>query len=80
MAKEPDKPRARTILTGAAQPVSNSVERARAYLKDRPGPSSPPSRRKAARKRPLEIVEESPPEGDTAELEGEELPKGLPED
>jgi hypothetical protein len=63
MAKEPDKPRARTILTGAARPVEDAVERAQGILKDRPGPSRPPSQeRKAVRKRPPEIEEEPPPD------------------
>ena len=41
---KPDKSTPRTILTGAAQPVTNSVERARKLLGDRPEPSAPPPR------------------------------------
>ena len=52
MAKEPDKPARRNILTGAAQPVTDSVERARDYLKDRPEPSHRPSTRKNWRRDP----------------------------
>jgi len=64
MAREPDKPAKRTILTGTAQPVMNSVERAREYLKDRPEPFRPEStKRKNFRttKKPEKDQDEEPP-------------------
>ena len=42
MSKDPQQ-RTRPVLTGTAQPVTNSVERARAFLKERPEPSRPPA-------------------------------------
>jgi len=75
MAKEPDKPARRNVLTGTAQPVTDSVERARGYFKDRPEPSRPPSTRKNWRREPKreegerESVESpaSEPDSDDAE-------------
>jgi hypothetical protein len=46
MAKGPDKPARHNVLTGAAQPVTNSVERTREYLEDRPEPSPQTSKRR----------------------------------
>ena len=69
MAKEPDKPGRRTILTGTAQPVTNSVERAQGFLKDHPEPSPKPSTKRNRKRR-----EEQPPEPETntPESKGEE--------
>jgi hypothetical protein len=77
MAKEPDRPRTKTILTGSAQPVTNSVERARGYLQHRPEPSYPPSTaRKNFRKRKPESHREENPEAqprtDEPESDGKE--------
>jgi len=75
MAKEPEKPARRQILTGTAQPVTNSVERARGYLKDRPEPSRPPepTRRGYSYKRPeIDGEREPPAERETAEVDGVE--------
>ena len=58
MAKDPQG----TILTGAAQPVTNSVERARGFLKDREEPHAPPSKRKKFRRtKPKTDEEREPP-------------------
>ena len=59
MAKDPerDKPIARRPLTGTAQPVTNSVERARRFLKDRPEPHAAPSKRKSFRPKRPELEE-----------------------
>jgi hypothetical protein len=64
MAKEPerDKPTARRPLTGTAQSVTNSVERARGFLKDRLEPNAAPSKGKGIRAPKPEIEEE--PAGD----------------
>ena len=72
MAKEPerDKPMARRPLTGTAQPVTNSVERAREFLKNRPEPHAAPSKRKSFRAKKPEIEEE--PEATTPDSEGEQ--------
>jgi hypothetical protein len=51
MAKEPDKPVRRTILTGTAQPVTNSVERAQGFLKGHSEPSPKPSTKRNRRRR-----------------------------
>src|SRR5215213_7951455 len=60
MAKDPqgEKPRARSPLTGTAQPVTNSVERARRFLKDHPEPHAAPSKRKSVRPKRPELDEE----------------------
>jgi len=51
MAKDPKAP-PRTILTGTAQSVSNSVERARGYFKSHPDATAapPPKERKNFRR------------------------------
>lgn len=79
MAKNPqrDKPTARAILTGTAQSVTNSVERARGYFKDTPEPTRPPSKqRKNFRTKRVEIDGEQEPtaerEANKPELDGEE--------
>jgi hypothetical protein len=79
MASDPkrDKQSTRTLLTGTAQPVTNTVERAREHFKGHPEPSRPPSKeRKNFRKRKPEIdgVEEGPaePEANRPESDGEE--------
>jgi nucleoside-diphosphate-sugar epimerase len=69
VAKEPDKPARRNILTGAAQPVTDSVERARDYLKDRPESSRPPSTRKNRRRDPERKDEELGRQRDAPEPE-----------
>ena len=72
MAKDPqsDKPIARRPLTGTAQPVTNSVERARGFLKDRPEPHAAPSKRKSVRATKPETDEE--PEATTPDSDGEQ--------
>jgi hypothetical protein len=64
MAKEPEKPARRNILTGAAQPVTNSVERARGFLKDREEPHAPPSKRQTFRRTKPESDDEKEPPGE----------------
>jgi len=61
MAKDPQptKPSTRTILTGTAQSVTNSVERAREYFKGHAEPTAPPKERKNFRR--------SKPTGDQVE-------------
>jgi hypothetical protein len=81
MAKDPQNSTTRSLLTGSAQSVTNSVERASRYLKDRPEPSTPPSQRKnfTRKKRPeVDGVEEPPaePRANTAEIDGEEEGEG----
>ena len=69
------------LPTGAAQPVTDAVERVRAIFKDRSEPAAPPQKRSNFRKRKPEVdgVEESSaasdadkPEIDGVEEEGEE--------
>jgi len=72
MAKEPEreKPIARRPVTGTAQPVTNSVERARGFLKDRPEPHAAPSKRKGVRAKKPETDEE--PAATTSDSDGEQ--------
>jgi hypothetical protein len=72
MAKDPEreKPTARRPLTGTAQPVTNSVERARGFLKDRPEPHGAPSKRKSVRAKEPQADEE--PEATTPGSDGEQ--------
>jgi hypothetical protein len=77
MAKDPQKPTPRSLLTGTAQSVTNSVERASGFLKDRPETSKPPSQRRSfsRKKRPeVDGVEEptAEPRANKAEVNGEE--------
>ncbi len=63
MAKDPDK-RFRTLPTGAAQSVTNSVERAREHFKGHPEPTAPASTHKNFRTRKPDQVEEPTTEPD----------------
>ena len=77
MAKDPDKPSPRSLLTGTAQSVTNSVERAREHFKGHPEPGAPASKaRKNFRTRKTEPdVAEEPagePEDNKPERNGEE--------
>jgi hypothetical protein len=83
MAKEPERPRTKTILTGSAQPVTNSVERARGYLQHRPEPSYAPSAtRKNFRKRKPEGPREENPAAQprTDEAQSDSKGEGTSED
>ena len=76
MARDPpgEKPRARSPLTGTAQPVTNSVERARRFLKDHPEPHAAPSKRKSFRPKRPELEEEpeaTTPDPDMPDSDGE---------
>ncbi len=83
MAKEPEKPRSRTILTGTARRVTDSVERAREYLKDRPEPfrseSTKPKSFSLRWKKPEVDLDEKPPP-DAPEPEGDGGEEGEDED
>ena len=58
------KPSTRTLLTGTAQSVTNTVERAREHFKGHPEPSRPPSKdRKNRRTRKPETEEAQHPPG-----------------
>jgi len=74
MAKEPEreKPKARRPLTGTAQPVTNSVERAREHFKGHAEPAAPASKkRKTVRARKPDVEEpSSEPEPEMPEGEG----------
>jgi hypothetical protein len=82
MAKDPKdppvKPTTRSPLTGTAQSVTNSVERARGFFKDHPEPSAPPQQpRKSfrtARKPEVDGIEEptSDTDAEKPEVDGEE--------
>jgi hypothetical protein len=66
-------------LTGTAQSVTNSVERASGFLKDHPETSKPPSQRKNfTRKKRSKVDEEPPaePEANKLEIDGEEEDEG----
>jgi hypothetical protein len=79
MASNPerDKPKTRSLLTGTAQPVKNSVARAMEHFKRHPDPTVPPAKeRKTLRtKRPADNdAEEAQPEAeaDTPEANSED--------
>jgi hypothetical protein len=66
----------RSLLTGTARPVTNSVERAREYFKGHPASTAAPEkeRKNFRKKRREDEAEESPtePNTDKPEREGEE--------
>jgi hypothetical protein len=71
--RKPGTPRRRAILTGTAQRVADSVERARGYLKDRPEPSRPPSmQRKSFPRRSMEAEQEATAEPAVSKAESGE--------
>ena len=82
MAKDPSPPRPpkRPLLTGTAQPVANSVERAMGYLKGRPEPARPASKeRKSFKTKRAQVDgEDEPPAEPVAndpQLDGEDEPE-----
>ena len=71
MVKDPKAP-PRTILTGTAQSVSNSVERARGYFKGHPETTAaPPQARKNFRRSKPKANEVEESEDDQSEGAGE---------
>jgi hypothetical protein len=73
--------RKNALPTGAAQPVTNTLERVRAIFKDRPEPGAPPEReRRNFRKRKAEADEAEEPivalDADKPETEGAEDEEG----
>jgi hypothetical protein len=72
-APKRDQPSPRSLLTGTARPVTNSVE-AREYFKGHPEPTAAPDKeRRTFRKKRREDEAETPPtEPTTDEPEGEE--------
>ena len=73
MAKDPKDPRAppRTLLTGTARSVSNSVERARGHFKGHPETAAPPKGRKNFRRSKPKANEVEESEDDQSEGAGE---------
>ena len=71
-----DKPSFRNPPTGAAQPVTNSVERAREHFKAHPEPAPPPpSRKNVWTRKPDPAEVEGPatePDDNEPDREGEE--------
>ena len=79
MASNPerDKPKTRSLLTGTAQPVTNSVARAMEHFKRHPERTAPPTKERKSfhTKRPADDdAEESgpEPEADTPEADSED--------
>jgi hypothetical protein len=79
MASNPerDKPKTRSLLTGTAQPVTNSVARAMEHFKRHPERMAPPTkeRKTVHAKRPAhDDAEEAlpEPEADTPETDSED--------
>ena len=65
--------RKNALPTGAAQPVTNTLERVRAIFKDRPEPAAPPQKERSNfRKRKPEPSAADKPNTDGVENEGEE--------
>ena len=71
MASEPkrDKPNPRSLLTGTAQPVTNSVARATEHFKGHPERTAPPAkeRKNFRTRRPEAEPEADTPDGDSEE-------------
>jgi hypothetical protein len=70
--------RKNALPTGAAQPVTNTVERVRALFKDRPQPAAPPQRERSnfrTRKVETDGVEEPSAASDAVKPETEAAEK-----